>query len=338
LSQVAYKTLHQLWTPVLAAEDLDEARAFFADAVEGLGPIPALRVGDQPYGILPVGFVNPGDLDLSAFESRLAGLLSRFRSIWETAEADVPRIGGPAGDQTAALLALLRSDGVVRKLSVRSILGPLVAQALLPALDPGRISEVTAARQAVGYLLAFLSEGQVHALPPVAQTLLLPATAPITVPFVQPDDPPEGRSAHEYLDQLSFRVPSASMDLRQLIDPGPFSGSLLCALTRTALLTSADDVLRVLLRDEGVADDQMLAAWDSELDRTQAGPTALYRLEDRFGVAVPAHPVPLVDLLLTAPPPGSELFLAVLGAVRELDWSTGFGTSRPRRHPPELLE
>ncbi|MEV5410330.1 hypothetical protein AB0K60_16015 [Thermopolyspora sp. NPDC052614] len=341
LADVALPTLRLLWSPVLTSGDLLEAGSFLAEAVEGLGPIPAIRVGDQPYGILPVGFVEPGDHDLTPFESRLLRLLNRLRTnIWEPAAADLPRIGGKGTDPTRTLLSLLRADGVTRRLAVRTMLGPVVAAALLPALAPGRLAEITQARQQVTDLISMLAGGQPAGPARLAETSPLSGTTPVTVPFVQPDEPGPGRSAHEYLDQLSFGWSSTLTTVRQLIDPAAFSGSLLSALARTALLTTADHAVRAILRDEGVFDPQTIDAWDHELDRTPLGPTIYYRLDDRFGIVLPAHPsAPVADLLLGTPPPsGAEPFLNTLETVRELAYSTGFGTSRHRRHPPELLE
>ena len=39
--------------PVFSVPDVDETRTFFTRYVSGRGPLPALRIGTQPYGILP---------------------------------------------------------------------------------------------------------------------------------------------------------------------------------------------------------------------------------------------------------------------------------------------
>ena len=53
--------MRTMLAPVFADADVDATRSFFGRYVSGRGPIPAVRVGSQPYGILPVtsfGAVN----------------------------------------------------------------------------------------------------------------------------------------------------------------------------------------------------------------------------------------------------------------------------------------
>ena len=53
--------MQTMLAPVFADADVDATREFFTPYVSGRGPLPALRIGAQPYGILPVtslGAVN----------------------------------------------------------------------------------------------------------------------------------------------------------------------------------------------------------------------------------------------------------------------------------------
>ena len=60
--------------PVFSREAIDETRAFFNRYVVGSGAVPALRVGSQPYGVLPASAFTrmawfkqvPGDRDIFA--------------------------------------------------------------------------------------------------------------------------------------------------------------------------------------------------------------------------------------------------------------------------------
>jgi hypothetical protein len=81
-------------------------RNFFNDSVRGRGPVPALRVGDQPYGILPVGNTDVrwkaqrGDL----LDETLLNFLKRVRGTWRVSLPNVPRIDrGGAGLDTTVL-------------------------------------------------------------------------------------------------------------------------------------------------------------------------------------------------------------------------------------------
>ena len=333
--------LRRLLEPTVGRDDLELTAQYFVGALDGLGPLPALRVGDQPYGILPVSLLDPSDPDLAPFEQRLIGVLGALRAqVWEPSSTAVPRICGPPADPTTTLLALLRSDGVTRNLALRVVLGPLLADAVLGTLDQRRQQDVAAARQAVIGLLDNL--GGQGAQTPLARLLLLGDAAPVRVPLVQPQQPGAGQSAHEYLDLLSFRVPGAAPSLLDLVDERVVRpGALLFALARVALLAAADRASRRLLLEAGVVDEATVAAWDSELDHGPTGPTFLYGLPDRLRAGLPADPLLPIHFLLVSgsPPVGSEPFLDALGAVRSLAVppATILGR-RPARHPPELLE
>ena len=96
----------------------EEARAFHRDHVRGRGPLPALRVGNQPYGVLPVS--APARWRTDRFEGGLLPLLTKLRVKWRQSIANVPRIGAGPIDKT--LLELLGSTPVCAALRVRSVL------------------------------------------------------------------------------------------------------------------------------------------------------------------------------------------------------------------------
>ena len=111
-------------TPTGASLDDDRrerARDLFQDHVRGRGPLPALRVADQPYGVLPTSSVDrrwqpvPGD----PLEVSLTPLLRRIRTIWRASLPNVPRLGQGALDD--ALLEILGSSPLLEGLRVRSI-------------------------------------------------------------------------------------------------------------------------------------------------------------------------------------------------------------------------
>ena len=105
----------------------EETRRFHRDYVRGRGPLPAIRIGDQPYGILPVSSAarwNTGRGD--PFETKLRDLLGRLRARWRQCVKNVPRIGnGPIDD---VLLEILGSSAVCLSLRVRQILSSPFAQ------------------------------------------------------------------------------------------------------------------------------------------------------------------------------------------------------------------
>ena len=86
-------------------EDRDHRRRFFADYVQGQGHFPVLRVGNTPYGLLPVQKIahegwTPGAI---SFETHLHRLVSHFFTRWLDLASNperVPRIGGGKGSTT----------------------------------------------------------------------------------------------------------------------------------------------------------------------------------------------------------------------------------------------
>jgi hypothetical protein len=109
----------------LDSPSLDAVRDHWVDHVRGRGPLPVLRLGRQPYGLLPLvntdaawqprrgGFV----------EDRLVPFLDRqLRWMWTDGQANVPTIMSRPLD--TALPEILGTDAVLRSLRVRTALSP----------------------------------------------------------------------------------------------------------------------------------------------------------------------------------------------------------------------
>jgi hypothetical protein len=113
----------------------EDVRDFFQDHVRGRGPLPALRIGDQPYGVLPVSSVDrrwkPAGEPL---EPGLSALLGKIRAFWRGSLSKVPSV--MQGDLDTALLDILGSDAVQLGLRVRSIVSLAYCMAV-PKLTAG---------------------------------------------------------------------------------------------------------------------------------------------------------------------------------------------------------
>ncbi|MFE5207225.1 hypothetical protein [Streptomyces sp. NPDC056600] len=112
-------------TPFLSEEALAAGRRHFAEHVRACGPLPVLRVGNQPYGILPVmpsGQGGPAGPPLLDF-------LETLRPLWGRSLASVPRPGRPLEsgpedpDENPLLSALAMLPHSVARRG-RTILGP----------------------------------------------------------------------------------------------------------------------------------------------------------------------------------------------------------------------
>lgn len=87
-------------------------RQFFTDYVTGRGPLPALRVGTQPYGVLLTSdfsrwkWSREFDGAQLPFLDRLYAVMRQAQGTWRSLAADVPQAGAP-GDPFQNLLRML---------------------------------------------------------------------------------------------------------------------------------------------------------------------------------------------------------------------------------------
>jgi hypothetical protein len=114
-------------------DDIAWARSHFIDYVRASGPLPALRVGKQPYGILPVTSLDawkpPADLQAKyARDVALRDFLVRFRDLWRRNFPETPRLGRSEDvDQAKGidrdLAEVLSMDGQSSNYSIRNLMG-----------------------------------------------------------------------------------------------------------------------------------------------------------------------------------------------------------------------
>jgi hypothetical protein len=107
--------------PVVTAGAAQRTRTFFTRFVTGRGPLPAIRVGNQPYGILvtsdlsrwkyppPDGqfaLIRPYEAE-AAFLTSLHGLLARLDTTWSRLADALPFVGKPGTDSSDVLMNVL---------------------------------------------------------------------------------------------------------------------------------------------------------------------------------------------------------------------------------------
>lgn len=86
----------------LSLRTVADTRDFFTAFVTGRGPLPALRVGDQPYGVLLSSNFNAwkwSDIEMSSqqdFLNQLLPILQTFRQTWQSRADSAARIGASA--------------------------------------------------------------------------------------------------------------------------------------------------------------------------------------------------------------------------------------------------
>lgn len=137
-----------------ATAHIDWARQHFIDHVRAGGMLPPLRVGRQPYGILPVSsldaWVSDSDASDQAMERHLRGLLLALREqVWRPACSQVARIGFRQSppDPDSDLAEVMSMDAMSHRLRTRGALGHHFVEHLhaIGAQDFGALREEQAA-------------------------------------------------------------------------------------------------------------------------------------------------------------------------------------------------
>jgi hypothetical protein len=111
----------------LTDDDIAWARSHFIDYVRASGPLSALRIGKQPYGILPVTSLNAwkpptGQESQFKHDALLRDFLIRLRDLWRRNYPEIPRLGR-SDDVGKDLSELLSMEGLSSSYSMRNLIG-----------------------------------------------------------------------------------------------------------------------------------------------------------------------------------------------------------------------
>lgn len=114
--------MESMMGPVFDEDTIEQARWFFTHFVTGRGLAPAIRIGDQPYGILPTTVLSrmtwldaerwtppaglPHPKGFRSFLSAINQLFGEMREDWEQMSKDVAFVG-KTGDQHQILLDIV---------------------------------------------------------------------------------------------------------------------------------------------------------------------------------------------------------------------------------------
>ncbi|MEU9083549.1 hypothetical protein [Streptomyces sp. NPDC048357] len=99
--------------PMLSEETVAQTREFFLRYVSGRGPLPVVKIGRQPYGIVVttafdrLAWPSPAPAVRAAHRTGLHRLLTEAAADWDAATAKVARLGTDSGDAHRQLLDIL---------------------------------------------------------------------------------------------------------------------------------------------------------------------------------------------------------------------------------------
>jgi hypothetical protein len=278
-------TLH----PILAPQAVRQTRDFFVRYVSGRGPIPAIKVGRQPYGIMPTtafsrlawpdGAAGSPAAALAAHRRGLQAVLAAAAQDWQAATAKVARLrpepdpaGDPADDPHQTLLDILalhptsaeyhqRYAQSVEDIFNRENLGGLGAT-VLPALND--VLHMSAPIQALLARFGFhVDPALADRVPDLVRRLFVGAQYPILAPLV--DDRPlsETERVRGYLpdggNYLRWLADHAGTDLETIRLESGFTGNrppaaLLYLFLRHAVLLGWIEAGRLLAIEKGSAE------------------------------------------------------------------------------------
>src|SRR5262249_3273748 len=109
-------------------DDIAWARRYFFDYVPASGPLPAVRVGKQPYGVLPVTSLTAwqppaGQQSQYTRDLALRDFLRNLRDLWRRQYLNIPRLGRNDGGIYKDLAEVLSMDGLSSNYAIRHLMG-----------------------------------------------------------------------------------------------------------------------------------------------------------------------------------------------------------------------
>ncbi len=128
--------LRQFILPPLKETDLEDLRAFFEEFVTGRGLLPAVRIGQQPYGIVPAtAFKFWKSQDQLSFTQRLFdSVLKKLDVFWEEAKGKVRFAGdgsAPTLQYSQQLIELAATDPTSSRYTQKALFGDGYLNAML---------------------------------------------------------------------------------------------------------------------------------------------------------------------------------------------------------------
>lgn len=229
--------------------NVEWARQHFVDHVRAGGPLPAIRVGKQPYGVLPVTALDlwggtPEDGKQASNDAAVVSLLRRLQDYWSDESRTATRMGNHA-DPDIDFSEVFAMDGLSADYSIRNIFGLFYTQELFeflrtPTPDAWNRVQRSQAISALG-----LIAGLRGVTPRAALTVCDPARSTLKLPLVQAS--PTADFTFNYIDQL-LKAPTLDSVLQHESIPAPFS--LLYLLLRHSMMVEyANAAARALGRE-----------------------------------------------------------------------------------------
>jgi hypothetical protein len=224
--------LRQMMAPTLTDAAIGQGRRHFVDWVRAAGPLPSIRVGRQPYGILPVTSLDRFVAEEGEpADAAVTGFLRQLRAVWRT--APVPRVR-PGSTSLEDFTRMLEREPVAADFTCRGVFGTeWVASALeFMGIQRQQFLDILQ-RQQAKLEAALAAVGVPGWRPRVGEAFFLPPRNwALTPPLVQREALGETGPAPAYVADLRLADP---LELQRR-PADPVNDSLLYLLLRHALL------------------------------------------------------------------------------------------------------
>lgn len=263
LARVVNEGIEHMLSPSVSPEAIGDALLKMRRQVSAGGPFATLRIGPQPYGVLPVRL--PDRTLLQPAEAGLLDLLDRLRThVFEPALKEVLRVSERPGndsimrDPGRRLLEILRFDAHTHALGVRAVLDPALLSAVLPSMSADDRGAIDLARQQVRGLLTALGDPAPQSTG-IGNAGLFDDVAPVTLAMVGDTAAVQQLHALRRPEPTNGNpttpIPLWTRELLEGIDGPQRPFTLLYELARQAVLRTADRAAREWLtqdaRDNG---------------------------------------------------------------------------------------
>jgi hypothetical protein len=117
------QTLDQLFDPQLTDDDIAATRDYAVRWLRPGGPLPTLRIGHQPYGVLPV-MARQGHVPIDVMDRHVANVISKLRGVWMAAADKAPRLDAPGTALAQNMEQLLQQGPMAAANRFRRAYGP----------------------------------------------------------------------------------------------------------------------------------------------------------------------------------------------------------------------
>ncbi len=309
--------------PVISPEIARQTRSFFNSFVSGRGPLPAVRIGNQPYGVLLTSDFSrwkyPHDdhgrfriglfQDQISFLRKLHSLLSRLEPVWTQLANNLPFVGKPKVDSMEVLINILGLHPTSVEFFQRIGYSHEYLETLMGFKGEGpRAGELNSMKLGIAtitgaYLatLGITKDDETVRKMKSLHVLWQHYVTPLDVPNLVENKPPSetNQLSVNYIDWLA-KTDDVAKIVNQDLGVTPPPSALLYLMLRNALLLQLHQGAYQWLKERTAFDANLeKSAMVTTLVGMRESLPSLSKLEimgARVGLAEPAHPTPSVSV------------------------------------------